>query len=155
MRAELPWTITGIPLEAREAARAAARREGLSVGEWMTRRILRSLSGLEAGLPPEGEADNEFGLPAASAARLQNEEMLARGRRNETESAEIYRRIEEQLRYVARRLESTERGQSENNRVISRTASEITVSSREQAQAFEQLGTLITSLGERRVGKEC
>ena len=45
MRAELPWNVAGIPPEAREAARAAARREGLSVGEWLTRRILRSFSG--------------------------------------------------------------------------------------------------------------
>ena len=44
MRAELPWNVAGIPPEAREAARAAARREGLSVGEWLTRRILRSFS---------------------------------------------------------------------------------------------------------------
>ena len=36
MRAELPWNVAGIPPEAREAARAAARREGLSVGEWLT-----------------------------------------------------------------------------------------------------------------------
>jgi localization factor PodJL len=44
MRAELPWNVAGIPPEAREAARAAARREWLSVGEWLTRRILRSFS---------------------------------------------------------------------------------------------------------------
>src|ERR1700754_4932727 len=47
MRPDIPWNVAGIPPEAREAARAAARREGLSVGEWMTRRILRSFSGLE------------------------------------------------------------------------------------------------------------
>ena len=52
MRAELPWNVAGIPPEAREAARAAARREGLSVGEWLTRRILRSFSGMEEELPP-------------------------------------------------------------------------------------------------------
>ena len=51
MRAELPWNVAGIPPEAREAARAAARREGLSVGEWLTRRILRSFSGMEEDAP--------------------------------------------------------------------------------------------------------
>ena len=44
MRPDLPWNVAGIPPEAREAARAAARREGLSVGEWLTRRILRSFA---------------------------------------------------------------------------------------------------------------
>src|SRR5271165_3301687 len=44
MQPDLPWNVAGIPPEAREAARAAARREGLSVGEWLTRNILRSLT---------------------------------------------------------------------------------------------------------------
>src|ERR1700756_4636244 len=44
MRPDIPWNVAGIPSEAREAARAAARREGLSVGEWLTRRILRGFS---------------------------------------------------------------------------------------------------------------
>lgn len=39
MQSDLPWNISGISTEAREAARAAARREGLSLGEWLTRRI--------------------------------------------------------------------------------------------------------------------
>jgi len=51
MRAELPWNVAGIPPEAREAARAAARREGLSVGEWLTRRILRSFSDMGEEAP--------------------------------------------------------------------------------------------------------
>ena len=68
MRAELPWNVAGIPPEAREAARAAARREGLSVGEWLTRHILhgfpeaadeasRHLAGAPAGGSGETEAD--------------------------------------------------------------------------------------------------
>lgn len=69
MRAELPWNVAGIPPEAREAARAAARREGLSVGEWLTRRILRSFSGMEEELAPmayENRASttlDSWGLP--------------------------------------------------------------------------------------------
>ncbi|HWU25262.1 MAG TPA: hypothetical protein VN154_02555, partial [Rhizomicrobium sp.] len=42
MQPDLPWNIAGIPAEVREAARAAARREGLSLGEWLTRHILKS-----------------------------------------------------------------------------------------------------------------
>src|SRR3984885_11472733 len=48
MQPDLPWNVAGIPPEAREAARASARREGLSVGEWLTRRILRGLVETEA-----------------------------------------------------------------------------------------------------------
>jgi len=146
MRAELPWNVAGIPPEAREAARAAARREGLSVGEWLTRRILQSFSGLDedsaAGL-------DSWGLPASASSRRDSEEMLARVGRSETESNDGWRRIEDQLRGLGRRLDSSERTHSESNRVLSRTAQEINVSAREQAHAMEQLGHNIAALSER------
>src|ERR1700761_5146494 len=158
MRAELPWNVAGIPPEAREAARAAARREGLSVGEWLTRRILRSFSGMEEELPsfssyenraPTGAPLDAWGLPPSAAARRDTEDMMARVGRSETESNESWRRVEDQLRGLSRRMDSSERSHSENNRVISRTAQEINVNAREQAQVFDQLGDNISALNER------
>jgi localization factor PodJL len=146
MRAELPWNVAGIPPEAREAARAAARREGLSVGEWLTRRILQSFSGLE---DDAAASLDSWGLPASDASRRDSEEMLARVGRGETESNDAWRRIEDQLRGLGRRLDSSERTHSESNRVLSRTAQEINVSAREQAHALEQLGHNIAGLSER------
>jgi localization factor PodJL len=151
MRAELPWNVAGIPPEAREAARAAARREGLSVGEWLTRRILRSFSGMEDEVVPhENQAPlDSWGLPQSAASRRDSEEMLARVGRSESESNESWRRIEEQLKGLGRRLDSSERSHSESNRVLSRTAQEMNISAREQVQAFEQLGQNIVGLNER------
>jgi localization factor PodJL len=157
MRAELPWNVAGIPPEAREAARAAARREGLSVGEWLTRRILRSFSDLGDDAAPftggsfgSGSVPlDSWGLPQSAAARRDSEEMLARVGRSEAESAESWRRIEDQLRGVARRLDSSERSQSENNRVLSKTAAELNIAAREQSQAFDQMSQAITSISER------
>src|ERR1700742_1844588 len=113
MRAELPWNVAGIPPEAREAARAAARREGLSVGEWLTRRILRSFSDLGEEREPMPQTLDSWGLPQSAASRRDTEDMMARIGRSENESDDAYRRIEEQLRGVARRLDSSERNQSE------------------------------------------
>ncbi|HEY4076308.1 MAG TPA: hypothetical protein VGM26_05180 [Rhizomicrobium sp.] len=157
MRAELPWNVAGIPPEAREAARAAARREGLSVGEWLTRRILRSFSGLEDEFSPmpydthahTGAPLDSWGLPPSASARRDTEEMMARVGRSETESNEAWRRIEDQMRGLSRRLDSSERSHSESNRVISRTAQEMNITAREQAQAFDQLGLNVISLNER------
>jgi localization factor PodJL len=157
MRAELPWNVAGIPPEAREAARAAARREGLSVGEWLTRRILRSFSGMEEELPtmpydnraPSGAPLDAWGLPQSNASRRDSEEMMARVGRSETESNDAWRRIEDQLRGLGRRLDSSERSHSEANRVISRTTQEINISAREQAQVFDQLGLNVMALNER------
>ncbi|HEY2011394.1 MAG TPA: hypothetical protein VGH23_20565 [Rhizomicrobium sp.] len=157
MRAELPWNVAGIPPEAREAARAAARREGLSVGEWLTRRILRSFSGLEEELAPMpyenrapiGAALDSWGLPPSTASRRDTEEMMARVGRSENESNEAWRRIEEQLRGLSRRLDSSERSHGESNRAISRTAQEMNIAAREQTQAFDQLGLTVMALNER------
>src|ERR1700755_604676 len=52
-------------------------------------------------------------------------------------------------RALSRRMASSERSHSENNRVISRTAQEINVNAREQAQVFDQLGLNVMSLNER------
>lgn len=157
MRAELPWNVAGIPPEAREAARAAARREGLSVGEWLTRRILRSFSGMEEDVPtmpydnraPSGAPLDSWGLPPSAASRRDTDEMMARVGRSENESNEAWRRIEDQLRGLGRRLDSSERSHGESNRVISRTAQELNITAREQAQAFDQLGLNVMSLNER------
>ncbi|HEX4178830.1 MAG TPA: hypothetical protein VHY57_10345 [Rhizomicrobium sp.] len=156
MRAELPWNVAGIPPEAREAARAAARREGLSVGEWLTRRILRSFSSMEeeaSTMPYEHRAPgaplDAWGLPQSPASRRDTEEMMARVGRSESESNEAWRRIEDQLRGLGRRLDSSERSHGESNRVISRTAQEMNIAAREQAQAFDQLGETVMSLSDR------
>ena len=139
MQPDLPWNVAGIPPEAREAARAAARREGLSVGEWLTRRIMRTFAEV-AEMAPMREAG-----PAARDSAA----MLDSVSRSESEAQSAYKRIEEQLRSVSRRLEATERSQTENNRAMSKTATEINIATREQAQAFDQLGAHVVGLGDR------
>jgi len=156
MRPDLPWNVAGIPSEAREAARAAARREGLSIGEWLTRRILAGMSDMSE--PSETRRDEwgaryeERGTPRyedRGAARRDSEEMLDRVSRSESETAGVYRGVEEQLRGMARRLDSAERSQSESNRVMSKAAVEMNIAAREQSQAFDQLGAHVVGLSER------
>jgi localization factor PodJL len=156
MQPDLPWNVAGIPPEAREAARAAARREGLSVGEWLTRRILRSLT-------ENGEAGSWHRLPEydyrtpsdyrpladSGPTARDTDEMLARVSRSETETQGAYRRIEEQLKSLATRLEAAEKSQSENCKAMSQAATEINTAAKEQAQAFDQLGAHVVGLGER------
>src|SRR5579862_3029065 len=159
MRAELPWNVAGIPPEAREAARAAARREGLSVGEWLTRRILRSLSSDMGEEPQPMPFDraildrpnlDSWGLPQSPAARRETDDIVGRVTRGaDIETSESYRRIEDQLRSVGRRLDNAERSQSESTRAMSQATTEINVASREQSQAFDELGTQVLGLSER------
>ncbi|MGN6148724.1 MAG: hypothetical protein ACTHPD_09315, partial [Rhizomicrobium sp.] len=97
MQPDLPWNVAGIPPEAREAARAAARREGLSVGEWLTRRIMRTFAEVAEMTPMRDAA------PVTPAAR-ESVAMLDSVSRSESEAQSAYKRIEEQLRSVSRRL---------------------------------------------------
>ncbi|MBV9570970.1 MAG: hypothetical protein JO056_07005, partial [Alphaproteobacteria bacterium] len=160
MQSELPWNVAGIPAEAREAARAAARREGLSVGEWMTRRILR---GFPDATSQEGErtpwrpslVDSPLPLPSEPVSSAQDtQDMLERVSRSEAESQNAYKAIDQQLKTVARRLETAERNQTENNRAMTQAATQINIAAREQAQAFEQMTANVSSLGERLVRLE-
>lgn len=155
MRPDLSWNVAGIPPEAREAARAAARREGLSVGEWLTRRILRSFAdaGDEEELTRDSYATSRTYRPEEPPAppprTRETDEMLANVSRNAAETNDIYRRIEEQLKGVGRRMEAQERTQTENNRVMSKAATEMHIAAREQAQAFDQMGAHVVNLADR------
>ncbi|HEY5337134.1 MAG TPA: hypothetical protein VIJ85_02935 [Rhizomicrobium sp.] len=92
----------------------------------------------------------------ASATSRDTEAMLANVSRSESDTHSAYKRIEEQLRGVGRRLEANERSQSENSRAMNKAATEINIATREQAQAFDQLGVHVVGLSERltRIEKE-
>ena len=159
MQPEFPWNVAGLSPEAREAARAAARREGLSVGEWLTRQILRTTSEGTATFERAVENRHQIAPSRAAAFRIvannaeaatrESEDMLARMSRDEDEALNAYRRVEERLSGVVRRLEAVERGQFESIRALSKTAAEINVASREQTQAFDQLDAHVTALADR------
>ena len=50
MKSAVSWSIEGVAPEARETAREAARRAGLSVGEWINAAIIDSAPAV--GAPP-------------------------------------------------------------------------------------------------------
>src|ERR1700719_4580235 len=110
MRPDLPWNVAGIPPEAREAARAAARREGLPVGEWLTRRILREISDLPGGPSAMRDALSALAQGEPPAGERNTGDDASRG---EADASSAYRRVEDQLRAIARGLEASERSQSE------------------------------------------
>src|SRR5437764_11764218 len=112
---ELPWNVAGIAPEAREAARASARREGLSVGEWLTRRILRGSAETEP-------ANEDWWTPDPKPSRAPekhyfshgNTDTLARVPQSEIDSQESRRRIADQLKSLSGRVEHTERSRTEH-----------------------------------------
>lgn len=140
MKQNLPWNVTGIPPEARDAARSAAGREGLSVGDWLTRRILgetaRTLGATER--LSEETAHAQFRV-RDEEARRDREDLVMHVSRTEVEAESAFRRIDEALRSMTRRLETTERSQNDTSRTLSAAAQEINSAAREQAHAFDAL----------------
>ena len=66
---KIPWSIKGVADDAREAARAAAEADGLTVGAWLDLAI-RNAAGRELGASDgigEGEAEQAGNRPVAPA----------------------------------------------------------------------------------------
>ncbi len=156
MKHTLPWNVTGIPAEAREVARAAAGREGIPVGEWLTRRIISEGARGESARPENGRAKTAIELPEESVTPFhygrdeeilrERDDLAARLAHNEEETDSAFRRIDEALRAMARRLEASERAQTEAQRAMSSAAAEINAAARDQAQAFKLLTTRIDNV---------
>lgn len=146
MKHTLPWNVTGIPPEAREVARAAAHREGLTVGEWMTRRILAESARAQDGAEAAEEAAPTYPQAHEQDMRRDSDDLAVRVTRTEVEGQAAFRRIDEALRAMSRRLEASEHAQSEAQRAMSAAAGEFHAATRDQAQAFELLAARIDSV---------
>jgi localization factor PodJL len=57
MKLGVPWSVKGIKPEARETAREAARRSGLSLGEWLNTVIIHQAA--QEGIEPDALEDDE------------------------------------------------------------------------------------------------
>ncbi|MEA2823664.1 MAG: localization factor PodJL [Alphaproteobacteria bacterium] len=156
MKHTLPWNVTGIPPEAREIARSAAGREGIPVGEWLTRRIISESARGESARSENGRAKTAIEVPEESVTPFRygrdeeishdRDDPAARFARKEAETDGAFRRIDDTLRVMARRLEASERAQTEAQRAMSSAAAEINAAARDQAQAFKLLTTRIDNV---------
>jgi Sel1 repeat len=131
MKQTLHWNVSGIPPEARDVARAAATKEGLTVGDWLTRRILAERR--PADVEPEATPDAEPDVKPIGPRLV----------RLETDQDPVSRRIEESLRFLSKRIEVSERAQLEAQRTLSIAAAEIQAATRNQSEAFAQFAERI------------
>ena len=85
MRHTIPWSVKGVDHDAREAAKEAARRSGMSLGEWLNTVI--------AGQAAEAELQGA-GLPAETRRLETMTERLDAANRRELDTAIPHRRID-------------------------------------------------------------
>src|SRR5437016_5148682 len=129
MGLEATWSLVDIPTDARDAAQAAARREGLSVGEWLTRRILKRFSELNM--------------------REQEEAFIAL-RKHVAELADRLERFEDRSRAEPMReaLKRLHQGLTRLNDELVRTAGHSTIQTAQLSTSLEALGVRVDELRE-------
>ena len=126
-------------------ARSAAARDGLSVGDWLTRRIYTE------SLQEAPETRHEPPVPKYpdnrdDEARRDRDELMHRLARAEAETESAFRRIDDTLRTLGRRLETTERSQNEAKISVHTAATEANTATREQAQNINHLARRVDNV---------
>ena len=120
-----PWSVKGIDPRAREAAKAAAQREGLTLGEWMNQRLLSENPAEEYGqydrAQPNGQSYDRPRFSAPNALSIFNgtsehrdlhgivEELTARLEATERRSTLAITGIDQSVLGMLTRLESVEK----------------------------------------------
>lgn len=153
MRSAVPWSVKGIEPEAREAAKQAARRAGVTLGAWLNQIIMDGgtdeveMQRMEAPLNPNSQNPSPHFAgqpvfshpidlaPVADAVR----EIVNRVEQSERRASDLARRLEQSVGQLAERVEHSERTQSE--RVSDRPVAD--------RQALDPLERKIQQLAER------
>ncbi len=114
MKPGIPWSVKGIEPETREAAKEAARRSGMTLGEWLNSKILDSTDAPEPA--PMARHQRPSAGHGEASIRLEDiAEQLSRIARREQNTApsgyvsETRLEDEENLAKVLNRIESNER----------------------------------------------
>jgi localization factor PodJL len=146
MKAAIPWSVKGIEPTARELAKDAARRSGLTLGEWLNTVISEKADGGEQDLMPSGASRSSRPrdyVPAATFERATSKleviaEQLAKLTQRDREAAGGYGVYQPDARSADPRSEGSEH--------FSRILSRIETNERQSVDAFsavnERLGTL-------------
>jgi localization factor PodJL len=105
MKSNAPWSVKGIERDARETAKAAAQREGMTVGEWLNQTIYTA--GDPNAQPTTGEIE---GLKARDLAAA-IEHLSRRIAASEAKSAEAVEMLARSLGGAVERLQRLERAE--------------------------------------------
>lgn len=138
MKPGIPWSVKGIEPDVREAAKQAARRSGMTLGEWLNSTILDSADGAQ-------EAARDSRPLSVAAPRMS---------RQQDETALRLEDIAEQLSRLSRRDSDTaprygvaeERG-SENIQALHKILSRVESNERQTVEAFTAVNERLSVMG--------
>jgi localization factor PodJL len=152
MKPGMPWSVKGIDQETREAAKDAARRSGMTLGEWLNTMILDQQD--EAGGPATSQPE-AMAAPPPPPARPKPAPQPEQVRRND--SAIRLEEIAEQLAQLARREQETAApprqvyarpaAASEDAAMLQRVLARVESNERQTVEAFSAVNERLAALG--------
>lgn len=130
MSAAAPWSVKGIDPKAREIAKDLARREGMTLGEWLNARIMIEGDSDGTPLPNDRRAGSRRAedLPAPEAAKRLNAIISELGERLEAaerRSASAIQNVDQAVSGIVRRMESDREESTRQNRRMDDIAREL------------------------------
>lgn len=130
MSAAAPWSVKGIDPKAREIAKDLARREGMTLGEWLNARIMIEGDGDAAPRPNDRRAGSRRteDLSASEAASRLNAIVSELGERleeAERRSASAIQNVDQAVSGIVRRMESDREESTRQNRRMDDIAREL------------------------------
>jgi localization factor PodJL len=118
MRSGVPWSVKGIEPEAREAAKQAARRAGVTLGTWLNQVIMDSgtdevgrqePSAMQTRYSPPEQTPSQTSLPGPAAdldpVAQAVRELVQRVDNSERRTAEMTRKLEQTVSQLATRFD--------------------------------------------------
>ncbi len=135
MKPGIPWSVKGIEPETREAAKDAARRSGMTLGEWLNSMILDSADGSETESVPLARHQRPTIARDETSIRLED--------------------IAEQLSRIARREQDTSPARtsyvsdnrSEDTETLSKILNRVESNERQTVEAFSAVNERLAIMG--------
>jgi localization factor PodJL len=141
MKPGIPWSVKGIEPDVREAAKEAARRSGMTLGEWLNSTILTKADGAVDDRPLEAARKSR---PASRAPA--GTHALERTASRLEDIAEHLSRLSQRESFTSQsRYESTER--QPDPEVFSRILNRVDSNERQTVEAFTAVNERLSVLG--------
>ncbi len=133
MKPGMPWSVKGIEPDVREAAKVAARRSGMTLGEWLNSKILETADDVSDSYARANPAPSH--ALERTASRLEDiAEQLSRLSRRDSETAQrVAAPVEQRL--------------SDDNAFVHKIISRVDANERQTVEAFTAVNDRLSVLG--------
>jgi localization factor PodJL len=144
MKPGIPWSVKGIEPEVREAAKHAARRSGMTLGEWLNTVILDQADTPEQALPPATGAKDYMTVAQSAYAPTPRSETTIR---LEDIAQQLSRLAQREQETAAIRAYEQPVAPSHDEETVNRILSRIESNERQSIEAFTAVNERLTALG--------